>query len=538
MILLVLILVPLVAGLLAWASERAGTAWPRRIALAALAIDGALVVVLWVWSNPTLNLTSTGPWLVEGNWPWLPQLGISFHLAMDGLSLLLVALTVFLGLLSVSASWTEIQERVGFFHFNLLWVLSGVLGVFLAVDLFFFYFFWELMLVPMYLLIIIWGHEERLYAGFKFFLFTQASGLLMFIAILGLYFMHHAHTGQYTFDYESLLGTPLGAGTAMVLMLGFLVAFAVKLPALPFHTWLPDAHTQAPTAGSVVLAGLLLKTGGYGMLRFAVPLFPQAAQTIAPVAMALGVAGVIYGAVLAFAQDDLKRLVAYTSVSHLGFVLLGVFAGTELALQGAVMQMLCHGLSTGALFMIVGIIQERLHTRDLRKLGGLWKVTPRMGAIAMFFAMASLGLPGLGNFVGEFLVLVGTYQHNPWPAAVAAAGLVAATIYSLYLVQRAFHGSNEQGWRLPDLSRREMSGFAVMILALLWLGIYPQPALDRSAAPMARVRATTMESTGLTEATRQEWAPPPHPLPAAMRGEGVADPPHHQAGEPPEGGES
>ena len=273
-----------------------------------------------------------------GNWTGTGSLtfGIHFHLALDGLSLLLLMLTFLLGIMSVLASWTEIQEAVGFFHLNLLWVLAGIAGVFLAMDLFLFYFAWELMLVPMYFLIAIWGHERRVYAAAKFFLFTQLSGLLMLIAILALYFAHHTATGIFTFEYADLLGTPLSSHAALWIMLGFFVAFAVKLPMFPLHTWLPDAHTEAPTAGSVVLAGLLLKTGAYGMLRFVMPLFPAAAHAFAPVAMVLAVIGILYGAILAFAQTDLKRLVAYTSVSHLGFVLLGIFAWNKLALQGAV----------------------------------------------------------------------------------------------------------------------------------------------------------------------------------------------------------
>ena len=270
----------------------------------------------------------------------------------------------------------------------------------------------------------------------------------------------------------------MGPSTAMWLMLGFFAAFAVKLPAVPFHTWLPDAHTEAPTAGSVILAGLLLKTGAYGLLRFAIPLFPEAARTFAPVAMGLGVVSILYGAILAFAQTDLKRLVAYTSVSHLGFVLLGVFAWNELALQGAVMQMICHGLSTGALFILVGALQERIHTRDIRRMGGLWSVMPKMGAVGLFFAMASLGLPGLGNFVGEFLVLVGSYQVSVPMTVLATLGLVAATVYSLSLVQRTFHGENREGWAAPDLSARDLAIFGVMIVLLVWLGLYPQPVLS------------------------------------------------------------
>jgi NADH-quinone oxidoreductase subunit M len=329
----------------------------------------------------------------------------------------------------------------------------------------------------MYFLIAIWGHENRIYAAIKFFLFTQASGLLMLVAILGLVFAHQRATGIYTFDYVDLLGTSMRPSTAMWLLLGFFVAFAVKLPAVPLHTWLPDAHTEAPTAGSVVLAGLLLKTGAYGLLRFAVPLFPAAARAFAPVAMVLGVIGILYGAVLAFAQTDLKRLVAYTSVSHLGFVLFGIFAWNGLALQGAVMQMICHGISTGALFILVGALQERIHTRDLRRMGGLWAAVPRMGGVAMVFALASLGLPGLGNFVAEFLILVGTYQFSRLLTVIATLGLVVATVYALSLIQRAFHGPNSAGWKCPDLSVRDMAILTATIVIIVWLGLYPQPVL-------------------------------------------------------------
>ena len=463
-------------------------AWSRWIALAAMALDLALVVGLWLAHPARSAITGGGPWMEEVDWTWIPQLGVRFHLAMDGLSLLMVSLAVLLGVIAVAASWTGIRERIGFFHMNLLFVLAGILGVFLALDLFLFYFFWELMLVPMYFLIDIWGHENRHYAAVKFFLFTQASGLLMLLAILGLYFAHGRATGDYTFDYTRLLGTQLSPAVATWLMLGFLVAFAVKLPAVPLHTWLPDAHTEAPTAGSVILAGLLLKTGAYGMLRFVLPLFPQAAHDWAPLFMALGVIGIVYGAVLAFAQTDLKRLVAYTSVSHLGFVLLGIFAWNTLALQGAVMQMICHGLSTGALFVLVGSLQDRLGTRDMARLGGLWTAAPRMGGVAMFFVMASLGLPGLGNFVGEFLVLFGAYRISVPLAAVATGGLIVATVYALWMMYQVFHGRPRGPWHPPDLGVREMAVFAVLIIALIGLGLYPQPVLDMAAATLAAIQ--------------------------------------------------
>jgi NADH-quinone oxidoreductase subunit M len=472
------IVILLAGGLLAWFVGRWHPLWARGIALGALAIDLLLGLILWLQRPGEAEFSNQGAWWVQIEWPWIPPFGISFHLALDGLSLLLVLLTFFLGLMAVVASWSEIRERVGFFHFNVLWTLAGVVGVFLAVDLFLFYFFWEMMLVPMSFLIFIWGHENRVYAAIKFFVFTQASGLLMLVAILTLSFLHNQQTGSYSFNAMQWLELPLAPATAMWLMLGFFVAFAVKLPVVPLHTWLPDAHTEAPTAGSVILAGLLLKTGAYGLLRFVVPLFPDAATTFATVAMSLGVIGILYGAVLAFAQTDVKRLVAYTSVSHMGFVLLGIFAWNELAWQGAVLQMICHGISTGALFILAGALQERLHTRDMRDMGGLWSTVPRMGGVALFFAMASLGLPGLGNFVAEFLVLIGSFRVNAFLTIMATVGLVAATVYSLRLIQQTFHGPNKEGWKVPDLTLRDMAIMAVMIAALVYLGLYPQPILD------------------------------------------------------------
>jgi NADH-quinone oxidoreductase subunit M len=484
MMLVWLIVIPLVAGILAWLTARWSTQLPRWISLAAVALDLVLTLALWMSGESTVAAGATTVWLAEVDWIWVPRFGIHFHLGIDGLSLLMLVLTCFLGLMSVLCSWTEIRENVGFFHFNLMWILAGIAGVFLALDLFLFYFAWELMLVPMYFLIAIWGHERRIYAAIKFLLFTQLSGLLMLIAILALYFIHHQATGVYTFQYADLLGTQLTPVAERWIMRGFIIAFAVKLPVVPLHAWLPDAHSEAPTAGSVILASLLLKTGAYGLLRFVVPLFPNAAHEFTPVALVLAVIGIVYGAVMAFAQTDLKRLVAYTSVSHLGFVLLGIFSWNALGLQGAVMTMICHGLSTGALFILVGAVQERTHTRNMDRMGGLWITVPRLSGAALFFALASLGLPGLGDFVGEFLVLLGSYQISIGITVVAALGILASTFYALRLVQRVFHGENIQRWQLQDLSPREGLIVAPMIVALLWLGLYPQPVLNTFAPAM------------------------------------------------------
>jgi NADH-quinone oxidoreductase subunit M len=481
--LVVLILLLLVGGLVAWQAERLDTGLPRWVALAS--VGAALLYLVTIVARLPAEHFSLVPeaqdgttWLLHLKLAWIPRFGIALELAMDGLSLLLLALTLLLGLVAVAASWSEIDFKPGLFQANLLWTLAGVCGVFLALDLFLFFLFWEVMLIPMYLLIAIWGHENRAYAAMKFFIFTQASGLLMLLAIVVLAWQGLAQNGSLSFSYFDLLGLPLDGRVAWWTMLGFFLAFTVKLPAFPFHTWLPDAHTQAPTAGSVLLAGILLKTGAYGLLRFCIPLFPEASMHLAPAAMALGLAGIVYGALLAFAQSDFKRLVAYSSVSHMGFILLGLYAWNSLALQGAVMQMVAHGVSTAALFMLAGALQQRLHTRDMTRMGGLWHQAPRMGACAMFFAVASLGLPGLGNFVAEILVLLGLFAVQPWLAAIAALGLITAAIYALWMVQQAFQGTPDEQRRMEDFGVREMATMAAMMLALLWLGLYPQPVLD------------------------------------------------------------
>ncbi|NGZ94616.1 MAG: NADH-quinone oxidoreductase subunit M [Nitrospira sp. WS110] len=488
MILLLLIALLMVGGLVAWVSERVGPHWPRwvtfgttLVGLCALGFDTIPHLIGEV--EPSSNL-----WLREYHVPWIPRFGIGLHLAMDGLGFLLLGLTLTLGMVAVIASWTEITTGIGFFHFNLLWVLAGIAGVFVAMDLFLFFVFWELMLVPMYLLISIWGHERRSYAATKFFLFTQAGGLLMLISILALSIVHYRQTGVTTFDYSVLLGTSLPPDTEFWLMLGFFAAFAVKLPAVPLHPWLPDAHTEAPTGGSIILAGVLLKTGAYGLLRFAIPLFPNASETFAIVAMTLGVVGILYGALLAFAQTDFKRLVAYSSVAHLGFVLLGIYAGNVHARQGAIMAMIAHGLSTGALFMIAGLLQERLHTRDMRRMGGLWPVVPKLSGVTLVFSMASLGIPGLANFIGEFLVLLGTYRVNIPLAVLATIGVVGAALYSLMLIQRTFHGENTEGWKVPDLRGIQLATLGAMVLVSLTLGLYPQPLLKTSKPAVARIQ--------------------------------------------------
>src|SRR5437867_3744355 len=385
--------------------------------------------------------------------PWMPTLGVSYHLGVDGISLLLVLLTTFLMPLTLLASWDSIERRWKEFAITMLLLETGMLGVFLALDLFLFYIFWEAMLIPMYLIIGIWGGPNRVYAAIKFILYTLTGSLLMLVAILALYFLHGAATGTYTFDLPVLARYVLPAGRAQNLMfLAFALAFAVKVPMWPFHTWLPDAHTEAPTPGSVILAGVLLKMGTYGFLRFCLPLFPQATITFAPWMFALAVIGIIYGAWVSTVQADMKKLVAYSSVSHLGFVVLGLFTLNPQGMVGAIVQMVNHGLSTGALFLIVGMLYERRHTRLISEFGGLWKVVPALSALFLIVTFSSIGLPGLNGFVGEFLILVGAFQVHRPAAILATSGIIFAAVYLLWMYQRVIFGevTNEANRRLPD----------------------------------------------------------------------------------------
>ncbi len=472
------------SGLISWMAGRLHIDAPRWIALVALLASSVLLIVIWVKSMAMADSDLNNHWFLEFDREWIPSFGIRFHLAMDGLSLILLLLTNLLGILSVLVSWKEIKQRTGFFHFNILFILAGISGVFLAEDLFLFYFFWEVMLIPMYFLIAIWGHENRVYASYKFFLFTQGGGLLMLLSILGVYFHHAGITGVYTFDIMELIKHASTAPRAGLLMAGFLIAFGVKIPAVPLHSWLPDAHTEAPTAGSVILAGLMLKTGVYGLIRIAIPLFPDLSLIIAPFAMAVGVVGILYGAKLAFAQTDLKRLVAYTSVSHMGFIILGIYAFNGIAFRGAVMQIIAHALSTGGLFVIAGIIMQRLHTRELKNMGGLWDDMPGLGGFSYVFVMASLGLPVLANFIAEFMVLLGTYLSSPLMAIFASLGLIVSVIYALRLMQKVFFGPKLSAYKTHDVNLREIVILSALLIPIVYFGIFPKLVFRTLSTPV------------------------------------------------------
>jgi NADH-quinone oxidoreductase subunit M len=491
MLLPLFILIPFIGGLLCWQGERLGHWVPRWIASLSMLAVFVLSIYLWVTGDYSLaNLGSTHPhWASEFQMPWIPRFGISIHLAMDGFSLLLVCLTGLLGTMAVLCSWREIADHIGFFHMNLLWSLGGVIGVFLSIDMFLFFFFWELLLIPTYFLIALWGHNPptgkgRIHAAIKFLIYTQTSGLFLLFAIFGLVFVHYHNTGILSFDYHDLLDTPMSDTVGWFLMLGFFISFAVKLPIVPLHSWLPDAHSLAPTAGSVDLAGLLLKVAGYGLIRFSLPFFPKASHEFAPIAMFLGLLAIFYAAKLAFAQTDIKRLIAYTSISHMGFVLIAIYAGTQIALQGAVVQMIAHGISAAALFILCGEIFERLHTRDMSKMSGLWARFPKLPPMLLFFAIAATGLPGMGNFVGEFLILLGTYQQHPLVAALATGGLVVAAVYGMILIQKSIHGPVIEPINLRGMTQREYSMVLVLAGILLWIGLFPQTILNTSANAM------------------------------------------------------
>jgi NADH-quinone oxidoreductase subunit M len=446
---------------------------------------------------------------------WIESLGVHYHLGVDGISLWLVILTTFLMPVVMLSSWSAISKKVREFCIAMLILETGMLGTFLAMDLFFFYVFWEIMLVPMYFIIGIWGGDRRLYASIKFVIYTMVGSLLMIVAILYLYIRGHEALQQWTFDYETLARVVLSPQEQLLCFGAFALAFCIKVPLFPLHTWLPDAHVEAPTAGSVILAAVLLKFGTYGLLRYAIPLFPEAFIICAPLLAVLAVIGIVYGSLVAFAQKDMKKMIAYSSVAHLGFVVLGLSMWNAKAIDGGVMVMLAHGISTGGLFLCIGVIYERRHTRRIDEFGGIAAVMPRFTAVFMIMTFASIGLPGLCGFVGEFLVLSGTFgAYKTWGnqmvlfghpkvlAGIATSGVILAAMYMLFLFQKVMFGplTNSRNKDLPDLNRREVAVFVPMVIAAFWLGLYPNtflssidPAVKRTMGHMQAKMAIPVE---------------------------------------------
>ncbi len=471
----------------------------KRMALITSTLTFLCSLVLFFAFDP-----STADMQFVERYAWIPALGISYEVGIDGISLLLIVLTTFLVPLSILASWDSITSRVREFMITILFLETGMVGVFAALDLFLFYVFWEATLIPMYFLIGVWGGPQRIYAAIKFILYTMAGSLLMLVAILALYFLHRQATGEATFSLVQLRQVELPLSAQRWLFLAFFLAFAIKVPLFPFHTWLPDAHVEAPTAGSVMLAGVLLKMGTYGFVRFCLPLFPQASLGATEIIAVLSVIGIIYGALMALVQADIKKLVAYSSVSHLGFVMLGIFAFNQQGMDGAVLQMINHGLSTGALFLLVGMLYDRRHSRMITDFGGLAKVIPCFAAILMVVALASIGLPGLNGFVGEFLVLVGAFKAMPTFAVLGASGVILAAVYMLWMYQRAIFGevTQEANKTLLDLSPRELAVLVPIVLVIVWIGIYPQPFLARmqesTKATVARVLTVSIQRAAVS----------------------------------------
>src|SRR3954451_22344505 len=406
---------------------------------------------------------------------WIPAFGIDYYVGVDGISLLLIVLTGFLTPVALLSSWAGVGRKVKEFTIFILALEAAMIGVFISLDLFLFYVFWDAMLIPMYFLIGIWGYDQRIYAAVKFMLYTMAGSVLMLVAILGLAYMHSEATGSYSSDLLKLYTLQIPPDTQRWFFLAFALAFAIKVPLFPFHTWLPDAHVQAPTAGSVILAGVLLKMGTYGLVRFAFPLFPLAATEFAPWIALLAVIGIIYGALVAMVQPDMKKLVAYSSVSHLGFVVLGICAMNVQGVQGAVYQMLAHGISTGGVFLLVGMLSDRRHTRLISEFGGLRNVMPRLTATFLIITLASIGMPALNGFIGEFLTMLGAFRWDPRYVVAAGLGVILSAVYMLWMFQRVYYGpvTQEKNASLPDLRPREWAALAPLVIVALLMGIFP-----------------------------------------------------------------
>jgi NADH-quinone oxidoreductase subunit M len=478
-----IVFLPLFGGLLALASWRRPSL-VRWISLITMLVDLALVLCALAFVDA--GLKSGGGWMLMEDFRWIDAFGIRYTLRLDGISLLLALLTTFLGIMCVLVSWRDISEKVGSFHFFILLTQTAILGIFLSTDLFLFYIFWELQLIPVYFLIGVWGHGEqtRIRATIKFFLYSIFGSLLMLLAIIGAYLIHGEQTGTYTFSLYSLIHTSMARSTQLWLYAAFLLAFAIKVPVFPFHTWLPDAHTEAPTAGSVILAGLLLKTGVYGIFRFAFALFPIAAKMSVPLLLVLGLIGLFYASWIALAQTDMKRLVAYSSISHMGMIVIGLAVWEQMTISGAVLQMLNHGITTSALFIMVGMLSERTHSRDFADYGGLWKKMPVFSGFFLLFGMAFIALPGTNNFAGEILILLGTFRTYPIIAVIAFVIFVFGLIYTLRLIQDALFGEPKKELDLWDVTPRETLILASLAALILFVGLYPMPFLNLLQYPV------------------------------------------------------
>jgi len=487
-ILTAIVFLPLAAAVVVLLVGRDGERDARVRQVALVASLATFALTLWLWAAFDPPAAAPEYQFVERR-EWIPAFGIAYHVGVDGISLLLIVLTGFLTPLALLSSWGSVKKKVAAFSFFMLALEAAMLGVFVAVDLFLFYVFWDAMLIPMYFLIGIWGYDRRIYAAIKFILYTMAGSVLMLVAILGLAYLHGAQTGAPSFNLLDLYGLDLTPRTETWFFLAFAVAFAIKVPLFPFHTWLPDAHVEAPTAGSVILAGVLLKMGTYGLVRFAFPLFPEAAVAFAPYLAGLAVVGIVYGALVAMVQPDLKKLVAYSSVSHLGFVVLGICALNPQGVQGAVYQMLNHGVSTGALFLIVGMLSDRRHTRLISEFGGLKQVMPRLTAAFMVITLSSIALPGLNGFVGEFLILMGAFLWSPRFAAIATVGVILSAVYMLWMFQRVNFGpvTNEKNRQLADLTWREGWVLVPTIAMAILMGVLPGPFLNAMAPSVDRM---------------------------------------------------
>ena len=480
----------------------------------------SLPLVPWFWAQRF----QPGWKFLEGTPDaWIPSIGSGYVLGIDGISFLLIMLTTLLGFVSILSSWSAIQTRVKEYYVWFLLLQTGMLGVFMALDLFLFFVFWEAMLVPMYLLIGIWGGPRKLYAAIKFFLYTLAGSVLMLLGILFLYFHHHSLTGVYTFSLDALYQTApkIGAPYAFWLFLAFFIGFAIKVPMFPFHTWLPDAHVEAPTAGSVILAGVLLKMGTYGLIRFSVPFFPSVAMDhrVRGWIVVLSIIAIIYGALVSLMQQDMKKLVAYSSVSHLGFCTLGIFALNPVGLSGSVLQQINHGISTGMLFLIVGVLYERRHTREIAQYGGISNVMPVYATISLIAFMSSMGLPLLNGFVGEFTILQGTFMESKAWAAWAVPGVILAAAYLLWLYQRVFFGpvNNPKNEKLEDLNWREVLVFAPLLAVAFWIGLYPKPFFQILEQPVNHLVANVRPGYPLTLKPATEEAGKPAAVALASR---------------------